>query len=428
LNADSMDKKFSDFDLEPRVLEGLDAMGFSKPTPIQAQAIPEILEGKDLLGVAQTGTGKTAAYLLPVMSRLLTNPRPEDQIGALVIAPTRELALQIDMAFDGLSYFTGTTSTAIYGGGDAAGWDTQKKALVSGTDVIVATPGKLISHLNLGYVKMDHLQCLILDEADKMLDMGFMEDILKIISMLPKKRQNLLFSATMPPKIRELAAQIMKDPVQINIAISQPAEGIVQGVFMVYPSQKVPLIRHLLGARPLKSVIVFCSRKTEVREITKALQGLPLEVKEMHSDLEQSEREVVINDFRNRKVQVLVATDILSRGIDIDGIELVINYNLPNDAEDYIHRIGRTARASARGLAFTFVSPDDLHNFHKIERLIKQDIKKIKLPEAIGEGPAYLSEEEHKTQRRHSPSKGGSGKRHKGGTYSKNKNPKGPGK
>lgn len=423
-----MSKKFSDFNLEPRVLEGLDAMGFSTPTPIQEQAIPEIVAGKDVLGVAQTGTGKTAAYLLPVLSRLLTNPRPADQIGALVIAPTRELALQIDMAFDGLSYFTGTTSTAIYGGGDASGWETQKKALTTGTDVIIATPGKLISHLNLGYVKMDHLQTLILDEADKMLDMGFMEDILKIISMLPKKRQNLLFSATMPPKIRELASQIMKDPVQVNIAISQPAEGIVQGVFMVYPEQKVPLIRHLLGARPLKSVIVFCSRKTEVREITRALQGLPLQVKEMHSDLEQSEREVVINDFRNRKVQVLVATDILSRGIDIDGIELVINYNLPNDAEDYIHRIGRTARASARGLAFTFVSPDDLHNFHKIERLIKQEIKKIKLPESIGEGPAYLSEEEYKTQRRHSRSKGDSGKRRQGGNYNKNKNPKGPAK
>jgi superfamily II DNA/RNA helicase len=419
-----MKKKFIDFGLEPKIIQGLESMGFEHPTPIQEQAIPEILAGKDVLGVAQTGTGKTAAYLLPVISRLLTNPRPADQIGALVIAPTRELAMQIDMAFEGLSYFTGTTSAAIYGGGDAQGFDTQKKALTSGTDVIIATPGKLISHLNLGYVKLDHLQCLILDEADKMLDMGFMDDILKIISMLPKQRQNLLFSATMPPKIRELAGQIMKDPIQINIAISQPAEGIVQAVFMVYPNQKVPLISHLLQARPLKSVIIFCSRKSEVREITRALQNVPLEIREMHSDLEQSEREHVINEFRNRKVQVLVATDILSRGIDIDGIELVINYNLPSDAEDYIHRIGRTARASSTGLAFTFVSPDDLHNFHKIERLIKQEIKKIKLPASIGEGPAYLSEEEYKRNRPKGQQKGRGDKNRRNSNSKHTKRPK----
>lgn len=394
-----MDTTFSDFGLDERVLQGLDSMGFQKPTPIQQQAIPSILEGKDLIGVAQTGTGKTAAYLLPVMNRLLNNPRPADQIGALILAPTRELALQIDMAFEGFSYFTGTTSLAIYGGGDAMGFDMQKRALTSGTDVVIATPGKLISHMNLGYVKVQHLQTLVLDEADKMLDMGFMEDIMKIVSMLPKQRQNLLFSATMPPKIRELAAAMMTEPVQINIAVSQPAEGIVQAAFMVYPLQKVGLIKYLLQARELKSVIIFCSRKTDVKEITKALQGLSMDVKAIHSDLEQAEREVVLNDFRNRKTQVLVATDILSRGIDIDGIDMVINYNLPKDAEDYIHRIGRTARAQQRGLAFTLVSPDELHLYHRIERLIHQEIKRVKLPEQFGEGPAYKTATEAKESR-----------------------------
>ncbi len=400
-----MDLKFKDFKLDEKIFEGLDAMGFEKPTPIQQKAIPLILEGKDLIGIAQTGTGKTAAYLLPVMSLLLSNPRAENQIGALIIAPTRELALQIDTAFQGFAYFAGLSSAAIYGGGDGAGFDVQKKALTSGTDVIIATPGKLISHLNLGYVKVQQLHTLILDEADKMLDMGFMDDINKIISALPKKRQTLLFSATMPPRIRELSAQVLHEPEQINIAISQPAAGIFQGAFMVYDMQKVKLIKHLLQSKPLKSVIVFCSKKTEVKEIEKELQGLSLKVQSMHSDLEQTERENVMNNFRNRTTNVLVATDIVSRGIDIDGIELVINYNLPSDAEDYIHRIGRTARGSSTGVAFTFVNPKELGNFHKIESLIEREIKKIQLPESLGEGPAYISIEDYKKMPRSGPSR-----------------------
>ena len=400
-----MDLKFKDFKLDEKIFEGLDAMGFEKPTPIQQKAIPLILEGKDLIGIAQTGTGKTAAYLLPVMSLLLSNPRAENQIGALIIAPTRELALQIDTAFQGFAYFAGLSSAAIYGGGDGAGFDVQKKALTSGTDVIIATPGKLISHLNLGYVKVQQLHTLILDEADKMLDMGFMDDINKIISALPKKRQTLLFSATMPPRIRELSAQVLHEPEQINIAISQPAAGIFQGAFMVYDMQKVKLIKHLLQSKPLKSVIVFCSKKTEVKEIEKELQGLSLKVQSMHSDLEQTERENVMNNFRNRTTNVLVATDIVSRGIDIDGIELVINYNLPSDAEDYIHRIGRTARGSSPGVAFTFVNPKELGNFHKIESLIEREIKKIQLPESLGEGPAYISIEDYKKMPRSGPSR-----------------------
>ncbi len=401
-----MELKFKDFKLDDKIFEGLDAMGFEKPTPIQQQAIPLILEGKDLIGIAQTGTGKTAAYLLPVMSRLLSNPVQDNQIGALIIAPTRELALQIDTAFQGFAYFAGLSSAAIYGGGDGAGFDVQKKALTSGTDVIIATPGKLISHLNLGYVKVQQLQTLILDEADKMLDMGFMDDINKIISALPKERQTLLFSATMPPRIRELSAQVLNNPEQINIAISQPAAGIFQGAFMVHDMQKVKLIKHLLQSKPLKSVIVFCSKKSEVKEIEKELQGLSLKVQSMHSDLEQTERENVMSNFRNRTTNVLVATDIVSRGIDIDGIELVINYNLPSDAEDYIHRIGRTSRGSnSGGVAFTFVNPKELGNFHKIESLIEREIKKIKLPESLGEGPAYISMEDYKKMPRTGPSR-----------------------
>jgi ATP-dependent RNA helicase RhlE len=387
---------FKDLGLHPSLMEGLDAIGFSKPTPIQELTIPHILAGKDIIGCAQTGTGKTAAYLLPIMSKLLTESRPHDQIGALVVAPTRELALQIDTAFQGFAYFAGLSSAAIYGGGDGQDFDVQKKILTSGTDVVIATPGKLISHLNLGYVKIDKLQALILDEADKMLDMGFYEDITKIISFLPKKRQTLLFSATMPPKIRELASKYLVEPEQVNIAISQPAEGVVQAAIMAHDRQKVPTIKHLLQAREMQSVIIFCSTKKDVKEIHRELKSMNFQAEAIHSDLEQSDRERVLGEFRNRKVKVLVATDIVARGIDIDDIEMVINYNLPRDAEDYIHRIGRTARGSSKGIAFTFVNEDDLRGFHKIEAMVEKEIKKVKVPSYIGEGPAYYTPDELK--------------------------------
>ncbi|WPP52129.1 DEAD/DEAH box helicase [Catalinimonas niigatensis] len=378
---------FKDFNFHPELQEGISAMGFDEPTPVQQQAIPPILEGKDVIACAQTGTGKTAAYLLPILNDLSHNK--SDNISTLIIVPTRELALQIDQQLEGFSYFTSVSSITIYGGSDGATFDRQKSALKQGTDIIIATPGKLMSHLNLGYVKLDHLRHFILDEADRMLDMGFYEDIMRIASYLPKKKQSLMFSATMPPKIRQMAKNIQLEPEEISIAISKTASGILQAAFILYDSQKLPLLEHLLKAKKIGSLIVFCARKTTVKEISKALDGLDYNIAAIHSDLEQSEREDIMRKFRNKQLQVLVATDILSRGIDVEGIELIINYDVPNDAEDYVHRVGRTARADKKGAAFTFVGPKEQRSFSQIEKFLEKEIVKAKLPEYIGEGPAY---------------------------------------
>ena len=378
---------FKDFDLHPDLLGGLDAMGFEQPTPIQEQTIPIILAGNDLIGCAQTGTGKTAAYLLPTINHLLQHKG--EGVGALIIAPTRELAMQIDQQLEGFSYFTPVSSITIYGGTDGRAFTTQKNALVQGTDIIIATPGKLISHLNLGYVNLENLQYFILDEADRMLDMGFYEDIIRIASFLPEKRKNLLFSATMPPKIRQLAKTLLHDPKEVNIALSRPAENILQVAFHTYGNQKLPLLDHLLNAKRVNSLIVFCSRKVTVKEVGNALGKLEYGVAAIHSDLEQSEREDILRKFKNKQLQILVATDILARGIDVEGIELIINYDVPNDAEDYVHRIGRTARADASGAAFTFIEPKEQAAFVRIEELIDMDIIRAKLPEHLGEPPPY---------------------------------------
>ncbi len=363
-------------------------MGFEQPTPIQEEAIPPVLAGKDLIGCAQTGTGKTAAYLLPMLHHLLKDGAKGIQ--TIIIAPTRELAMQIDQQLEGLLYFTPLSSITIYGGKDGAAFETQKNALKRGTDIIIATPGKLISHLNLGYVDASGLKYLILDEADRMLDMGFLEDIVRIASFLPENRHSLLFSATMPPKIRQLAKKLLRDPEEINIAVSKPAENILQVVFHVYGNQKLPLIEHLLKAKKVNSLIVFCSRKTTVKEVGKILNKLDYDVAAIHSDLEQPEREEVLRKFKNKQLQILVATDILSRGIDVEGIELVINYDIPNDPEDYVHRIGRTARADASGAAFTFVEPQDQHSYGRIVELIGDErITVAKVPEYLGEAPTY---------------------------------------
>lgn len=404
---------FNEFNLEPKILEGLASMGFNNPTPVQQQAIPYVLENKDLIACAQTGTGKTAAYLLPVISKIISSGT-DGKINTIIIAPTRELAVQIDQQLEGLAYFSSISSLAVYGGTDGASFDRQKSALKQGADIIIATPGKLISHLNLGYVDVEHLQHLILDEADRMLDMGFYDDIMKIISYLPKKRQTLLFSATMPPKIRTLAKNILVEPEQINIALSKPAEGVFQAAFLVYDNQKVELIKHLLSAKYIPSVIIFCSRKTTVKTIETTLKGLKFSAKAIHSDLEQTERESVLREFRNRQIQILVATDIVARGIDIEAIGLVINYDVPQDAEDYIHRIGRTARAESTGIAFTFINEEDQFKFHKIEQLIDKIITKVKLPASIGEGPEY-----NPTERRTKPKFVQSKKRKSGSSFKK---------
>ena len=362
-------------------------MGFENATPIQEQAIPIILDNKDIIGCAQTGTGKTAAFLLPIMQHVLKNNH--NGVAALVIVPTRELALQIDQQVEGLGYFTGVGSVAIYGGGAGSSFEQEKQALTGGTAIIIATPGRLISHLNLGYVKFDTIKFLVLDEADRMLDMGFYDDLIKIVNHLPKERNNLLFSATMPPKIRKLANQILKDPEEINIAISKPAEGVVQGAFMMYESQKIGLITHLLSARKMESVIVFCSTKKAVTQVTAALKHKQLKVGGISSDLEQADREKILRQFKNGEVEVLVATNIMARGIDIDGIELVINYDVPRDGEEYVHRIGRTARANTQGIAFTLITEEDQSDFHKIEQLIETEVRKLPVPSVLGETPTY---------------------------------------
>lgn len=378
---------FYDFDFDDAVLDGIDAMGYSQATPIQELAIPYLLQNRDLIGCAQTGTGKTAAYLLPLMNKILNSPR--EGIQALIVAPTRELALQIDQALTGFAYYSGISSIAVYGGGKGEDFDREKKALTTGTDIIIATPGRLLSHLNLGYVKTEKLQTLILDEADRMLDMGFNEDIIKINNYLPANKQTVMFSATMPPRIRQLANKMMRNPAEVNIAISKPAAGIQQTAYCVYDAQKIPLLMHLLKTKELISVIVFSSTKQNVKNMERELKKLGLSIAAIHSDLEQNEREEVLLKFRNRDLKVLVATDVLSRGIDIENISLVVNFDVPGDGEDYIHRVGRTARAETKGEAITFISPDDMRRFGSIERLIGYEIIKAEVPAEFGETPTY---------------------------------------
>jgi len=379
---------FHDFKFNQTILDGLDAMGFDTPTPIQEQAIPVVLDNKDLIACAQTGTGKTAAYLLPVMSNIVNDGI--GKLSTLIIAPTRELAQQIDQQVEGLAYFTGISSAAVYGGGDGQIFSQQQKAMREGADIVIATPGRLIAMLtSSGSVNMSSIKYLILDEADRMLDMGFYDDIVRIINYLPKERQTLLFSATMPPKIRALANKILNQPEEISIAISKPAAGILQQAFMVYDTQKTPLVKHLLQDKEHGSVIVFCSTKDKVKDLERELKRNKLTIKAFHSDLEQAEREEIMRAFRNRDLQVLIGTDILSRGIDVDGVSLVINYDVPPDPEDYVHRIGRTARAETTGTAITFITPKDQRKFSGIESLIGYEVIKLVLPAELGEQPTY---------------------------------------
>jgi superfamily II DNA/RNA helicase len=378
---------FSDFNFDPQLLEGLQSMGYVKPTPIQSQAIPLILDHKDLIACAQTGTGKTASYLLPVLQHISISEKKYTK--ALILAPTRELAQQIDQQVEGLAYFAGISSIAVYGGGDGMIYEQQRRAMMDGVDIVIATPGRLIAHLASGAIKLSHVQYLVLDEADRMLDMGFYEDIIKIISNLPKERQTLLFSATMPPKIRTLANTILKDPEQINIAISQPASGISQQVYMVYDNQKIKLISSILKEGDYKSVLIFCSRKETVKDLNRTLRKEGIKSEAFHSDLEQEQRETVLRAFKSRSLPVIIGTDVLSRGIDVEGISLVINFDVPPDPEDYIHRIGRTARAETTGTAITFVNEKDQRRFSFIENLIGREIPRISLPAELGEGPAY---------------------------------------
>ncbi len=383
--------KFKDFNLHPEVMSAIEAIGFENPTPVQTASIPLIMNNKDLIACAQTGTGKTAAFVLPLIHNILSSSDTSHKIKALIISPTRELAVQIDQQLEGFAYFASFSSAAVYGGGTGTAFEVEKKAMREGADVIVATPGRLISHINLGYVDFSGLQTLILDEADRMLDMGFMPDLQKIINFLPAKRQTLMFSATMPGEIRKLAHKVMSAPEEVNIAVSKPAENVLQIAYMVYDNQKAELIKTLLqGKDDLKSVLIFSSTKSGVKDLDHELRKMKLNVKAIHSDLDQDQRNEVLRDFKNRQVRILVATDIVSRGIDVDNISLVINYNVPSDAEDYVHRVGRTARAEKTGVAITFINQKEVGNFKRIETFIGSEIRKMPLPEAIGKGPEYI--------------------------------------
>lgn len=387
--------KFSELKLSDSVLQALDAMNFEECTPVQEHTIPIILEGKDLIGVAQTGTGKTAAYLLPVLNRLLTDSHPEDAINCIIMAPTRELAQQIDQQMEGFSYFMPISSVAVYGGNDGILFEQQKRGLTLGVDMVIATPGRLLSHLNLGYVDLSKVSYFILDEADRMLDMGFYEDIMQIVKYLPKERQTIMFSATMPAKIQQLANTILSNPEEIKLAVSKPAEKIIQAAYICYERQKLGIIQNLFTEQVPERVIVFASSKLKVKEVTMALKRIKLNVGEMHSDLDQSQREFIMHEFKNGRINILVATDIVSRGIDIDDIRLVLNYDVPHDSEDYVHRIGRTARANNDGVALTFVSEKEQAKFKAIEKFLDKDIYKIPVPKELGETPQYSPKTEN---------------------------------
>ena len=380
--------KFSELGLNDQLLEALGYMGFEKATPIQDQAIPVVLNGQDLIACAQTGTGKTAAFVLPLLDQLSRNP--SDGIKVLIVVPTRELALQIEKEIQGFAYFLDLTALAVYGGGDGINFSDQKKALVEGTDIIVATPGKLLAHMNLDYVDFSSLKFLVLDEADRMLDMGFIEDIQKIIDACPAKRQNLMFSATMPSSIKLLVSKMLNDPFEITLALSKPAEGVLQAVYLAYESQKIGLIDTLIeGKDEYKSILIFSSTKKKVFEIVRSLKAKKFDVDGISSELDQHKREEVLMNFRSKQTRILVATDVLSRGIDIKDINLVINFDAPNDAEDYVHRIGRTARADTSGVALTLLNPDDMYKFKRIEDLIEREITKIEVPRELGTSPKW---------------------------------------
>ena len=409
---------FEETYLNDNILDALYDMRFEEMTPIQERCIPEILDGYDLLGVAQTGTGKTAAYLLPILSQLDDGNYPKDAINCVIMSPTRELAQQIDQAMQGFGYYLDdVSSVAVYGGNDGGRYDQEVRGMRLGADVLIATPGRLLSHLKVGNLDLSRCSFFVLDEADRMLDMGFIDDIMKIVQELPSSCQRIMFSATMPPKIRELAVTLLHDPVEVKIAVSRPAEKIRQSAYICYDPQKLKIINHIFKSGDLKRVIIFSGKKERVKDITRSLKQMHINCGQMHSDLSQQERDEVMYRFKAGMTDVLVATDIVARGIDIDDIRIVINYDVPHDAEDYVHRIGRTARADRDGEAITFVSETDMQRFLQIEHFLGKEVLKNPLPEGLGEGPEYIKRVKKPNTRRN-------GRWHSKGHSSKNKNSK----
>jgi len=396
--------KFEELDLSDELLDALYDMHFDECTPIQEMAIPAALEGKDLIAIAQTGTGKTAAYLIPIIDRLVNEEAPADAVNCIVMAPTRELAQQIDRQMEGFAYFLPLSSVAIYGGTDGATFAQQQRGLKLGADVVIATPGRLIAHMQMGNVDLSRVSHFVLDEADRMLDMGFYDDIMQIVTKLPRDRQTLMFSATMPPKIKQLAKAILNNPVEVKTAVSRPADGIDQSAVICYEEQKSAVLKHLFKTHN-KRVIVFVASKLKVKELTRELRRSHLKVDEMHSDLEQQRRDEVMLDFRAGRTDILIATDIVARGIDIDDITMVVNYDVPREAEDYVHRVGRTARAGTNGRAVTLVSPRDQFHFGQIEKFLEMTVRKEELPAELGETPEY-----HPERRQHNPGNKGKGR------------------
>ena len=419
--------KFEDTYLNDNILDALYDMHFDECTPIQEKCIPEILDGHDVMGVAQTGTGKTAAYLLPILSLIDDGGFPQDTTNCIIMSPTRELAQQIDQAMQGFGYYlNGVSSVAVYGGNDGNRYDIETKGLKLGADVIIATPGRLLSHIRMGHVDMSRVSFFVLDEADRMLDMGFSDDIMQIAKDLPKDVQTIMFSATMPDKIQQLAKTLLHNPIEVKIAVSKPAEKIQQSAYVCYEAQKIGIIKHLFHTDQLKRVIIFSGKKEKVKEITRELKKLKINCCQMHSDLTQQERDEVMFEFKSGQKDVLVATDIVARGIDIDDIQMVINYDVPHDVEDYVHRIGRTARADRDGIAITFISDKDIYNFNQIERFLEKEITKNPLPQSLGESPVYKILEKKSNNKRvykhkHNKRDNKSGNKHKKSDKTKSK-------
>lgn len=399
--------QFNELPLTDTLQEGLQAMNFTKATPVQELAIPLLLEKRDLIACSQTGSGKTAAFLLPLLNNLQTDNHDKNRVNAIIMAPTRELAQQIDQMMEGFSYYTPFSSVAVYGGSDGEVWDRQKKGLLRGADVVIATPGRLLSHINIYNIDFSGVKYFILDEADRMLDMGFYDDIMMIEKLLPKERQTVMFSATMPPKIVQLAKSILTNPAEVTIAMARPPDTIIQSAYFCYEMQKIEIIKHLFKEKKPSKVLLFSGSKQKVKNIAKTLYRMGLSTGEMHSDLDQSQREHIIHEFKNERVDILVATDILARGIDIDDITFVINYDVPYDAEDYVHRIGRTARAGDSGMAITFVAPDEQYRFAQIERFLEKKIYRIPLPEGIEGGRATIEEKQKSGKQRGGRQMGG---------------------
>ena len=415
--------RFEETYLNDNILDALYDMRFEECTPIQEKCIPEILDYHDVMGVAQTGTGKTAAYLLPILSMLDEDDYPKDAINCIIMSPTRELAQQIDQAMQGFGYYLdGISSVAVYGGNDGSRYDQEMRSLRMGADVVIATPGRLLSHIRMGNVDLSRVSFFVLDEADRMLDMGFYDDIMTIVKGLPQNRQTIMFSATMPDKIQTLARNILYKPVEVKIAVSKPAEKIKQSAYVCYDTQKLPILRHIFATEEQKRIIIFSGKKERVKEINRELQKMKVNCCSMHSDLTQQERDEVMYRFKSGQKNALVATDIVARGIDIDDIRMVINYDVPHDAEDYVHRIGRTARADRDGVAITLVNPDDIRRFQQIEHFLEKEVIKTPLPDGLGDAPEYKSPERRKGPRGGGKRRGNRGGKKNGNNKQEKKN------